>query len=147
MTSPTQGEGGSAKRWHFSISLFRKMGEKGEVGIKSLKKLVMSFMAGPLIQWPAALNCFAFFRFAMKIQEKWWTGGGRGKTNLHSVFNFTADNMLMSSLFLLKNNIGNKIYKIISKWTSSTCHYLGVEIISLMDCHNLFQNLYLITKN
>ena len=143
MTSPTQGEGGSAKRWHYSISLFRKMGEKGEVGIKSLKKLVMSFMAGPLIQWPAALNCFAFFRFAMKIQEKWWTGGRRGKTNLHSVFNFTADNMLMSSLFLLKNSIGNKISKIISKWTSSTCHYLGVE----MDCHNLFQNLYLITKN
>ena len=143
MTSPTQGEGGSAKRWHYSISLFRKMGEKGEVGIKSLKKLVMSFMAGPLIQWPAALNCFAFFRFAMKIQEKWWTGGRRGKTNLHSVFNFTADNMLMSSLFLLKNSIGNKISKIISKWTSSTSHYLGVE----MDCHNLFQNLYLITKN
>ena len=85
------------------------MGDNGEGGVKHLKKWVMSFMDGPLIQWPAALNCFAFFRFAMKIQEKWWTGGRRGKTNLHSVFNFTADNMLMSSLFLLKNNIGNEM--------------------------------------
>ena len=28
--SPTKGEGRSAKRWHYSISLFSKMGDKGE---------------------------------------------------------------------------------------------------------------------
>ena len=30
MMSPTKGEGRPAKRWHYSISLFSKMGDKGE---------------------------------------------------------------------------------------------------------------------
>ena len=38
MTSPTQGEGGSAKRWCYSIRLFSKMGDKGEGEIENLKK-------------------------------------------------------------------------------------------------------------
>ena len=41
------GEGGSAKTLHWSISLFSKMGDKGEGGDKSLKKWVTSFMDGP----------------------------------------------------------------------------------------------------
>ena len=41
------GGGGSAKRWRYSISLFSKMGDKGEGGVKILKKRVTSFMDGP----------------------------------------------------------------------------------------------------
>ena len=48
MMSPTLGEGGSAKRRQNSISPFIKMGDKGEGGIKNLKKYVTSFMDGPL---------------------------------------------------------------------------------------------------
>ena len=45
MMSHTLGEGGSAKSWHSSISLFSKMGDE-EGGIKNLKKWVTSFMDG-----------------------------------------------------------------------------------------------------
>ena len=38
------GGGGSDKRWCYSISLFSKMCDKGEGGIKNLKKSVMSFI-------------------------------------------------------------------------------------------------------
>ena len=41
------GEGGFAKRWRYSISLFSKMGDKGEGGVKNLKKSVTLFMDGP----------------------------------------------------------------------------------------------------
>ena len=47
MTSPIYGGGESAKRRRHSISLFRKMGDKGEGGIKNLKTWVTSFMDGP----------------------------------------------------------------------------------------------------
>ena len=33
-----RGRGRSAKRWHYAISLFSKMDDKGERGIKNLKK-------------------------------------------------------------------------------------------------------------
>ena len=39
--------GGSAERWCYSISLFSKIGDKGEGGVKNLKKLVTSFVNGP----------------------------------------------------------------------------------------------------
>ena len=38
--------GGSAKKWRYSISIFSKMGDKGEGGVKDLKKWVTSFMDG-----------------------------------------------------------------------------------------------------
>ena len=41
------GGGGSAKRGHYYISLFNKNGDKGERGVKHIKKLVTSFMDGP----------------------------------------------------------------------------------------------------
>ena len=41
------GKGGSAKRWRYSISLFSKMGDEGEGGVKNLKNWVTSFMDGP----------------------------------------------------------------------------------------------------
>ena len=44
MMSPTQGGGGSAKRRHYSRSLWSKIGDKGEGGVKILKKRVTSFM-------------------------------------------------------------------------------------------------------
>ena len=47
MMSPTYGGGGSAKRWRYSISLFSKTGDKGEGGVKNLKKWVTSFMDSP----------------------------------------------------------------------------------------------------
>ena len=49
MTPPTKGggPGRSAKRRHYSISLFSKMGDKGEGGVKNLKKWVTSFMDSP----------------------------------------------------------------------------------------------------
>ena len=37
------GGGWSAKRWHYSISLFSKMGDIGEEGVKNLKKWVISW--------------------------------------------------------------------------------------------------------
>ena len=46
---PLRGKGRSAKRWCYSISLFSKMGDKGEGGVKSLKKWVTSFMDSPTI--------------------------------------------------------------------------------------------------
>ena len=42
------GEGGSAKRWYYSIGLFSKMGDKGEQGVKNLKKWVKSFLGVPM---------------------------------------------------------------------------------------------------
>ena len=47
---PLKGEGGLAKRWCHSISLFCKMGDKGEGGVKNLKKWVTSCMDGPCRQ-------------------------------------------------------------------------------------------------
>ena len=37
------GGGGSAKRWHYSINLISKMSDKGEGGVKILKKWETSF--------------------------------------------------------------------------------------------------------
>ena len=42
----TRGEGWSGKRGHYSISLFSRIGNKGEGGVKSLKKWVTAFMDG-----------------------------------------------------------------------------------------------------
>ena len=42
------GGGGFAKVWCHAISLFSKMGDKGEEGIENLKKWVTSFMVGSL---------------------------------------------------------------------------------------------------
>ena len=47
LMSPTQGEGGFAKRFCQSISLFSKMGDKGEGGVKNVKKWVTSFVNSP----------------------------------------------------------------------------------------------------
>ena len=44
---PLRGGGGSAKRWCYSISLFSKMGDKGEGGVKNLKK-----MGDIIYRWP-----------------------------------------------------------------------------------------------
>ena len=41
---PFRRKGESTKRWRYSISLFSKMGDKGEGGVKNLKKWVTSFM-------------------------------------------------------------------------------------------------------
>ena len=41
------GGGGSAKRWCYSISLFSKMGDKGEGGVKNIKKWVTLFLNSP----------------------------------------------------------------------------------------------------
>ena len=48
---PLRGEGGSAKRWHYSmsISLFINMGEKAEGGVKNLKKWVTSMMDAHIV--------------------------------------------------------------------------------------------------
>ena len=46
-----RGKGRSAKRWCDSISLFSKMGDKGEGGVKSLKKWVTSFMDGFIVKF------------------------------------------------------------------------------------------------
>ena len=47
---PLREEVGSAKRWHYSISLLSKMGDKGEGGVKNFKKWVTSFIDGPLVK-------------------------------------------------------------------------------------------------
>ena len=49
MTSPTLGEGGSAKRWCYSMRLFCKMGDKGEGRDKIFKKWETSFMDRSLV--------------------------------------------------------------------------------------------------
>ena len=45
---PLRREGGSAKSWHYYISLFSKIDDKGEGGVKNRKKWVTSFMDSPL---------------------------------------------------------------------------------------------------
>ena len=40
----------SANRWRYSVSLFSKIGDKDEGGVKNLKKWVMSFMDGPQVE-------------------------------------------------------------------------------------------------
>ena len=49
MMSSTYGKGGSAKRSRYFINLCSKMGDKGEGGVKNLKKLETSLMDGPLV--------------------------------------------------------------------------------------------------
>ena len=41
------GGGSAAKRLRYSISLFSKIGEKGEGGVKNLQEWMTSFMEGP----------------------------------------------------------------------------------------------------
>ena len=72
MTSPTLEEGGSAKRWRYSISLISKMGDKGEGGVKNLKNWVTSFMDGSIQyinsdHWKKYLRFLLGFVFALKI--------------------------------------------------------------------------------
>ena len=43
------GQGGSAKRWCYSMRLFCKMGDKGEGRVKIFKKWVTSFMDRSLV--------------------------------------------------------------------------------------------------
>ena len=63
------GGGGSAKRWRYSISLFCKMGDKGEGGVKNLKKWVTSIMDGPL-SFPNQIFFRQFFNICWIIR-KW----------------------------------------------------------------------------
>ena len=60
------GEGGSAKTLHWSISLFSKMGDKGEGEFKNVKKTaqVISFMDGP------RLYCRIFVHSSLSILQK-----------------------------------------------------------------------------
>ena len=59
MTSPTWEEGGSAKKWRYSLSLFSKMGDKGEGEVKNLKKWLTSFMDGPFV------GCYCQYHFGL----------------------------------------------------------------------------------
>ena len=55
------GGGESAKRWHYSISLYSKMGDKEQGGVKNLKKWVTSFMDGPFLDFSKRSILFWFF--------------------------------------------------------------------------------------
>ena len=50
MMSPTYGEGDLPKGDITPISLFSKMSDKGEGGVKNFKKWVTSFIDGPLVK-------------------------------------------------------------------------------------------------
>ena len=63
--SPTKGEGRPAKRWHYSISLFSKMGDKGEGrGQKSQK------MGDVNYGWPL-INNNSTIIFDGKLIQNW----------------------------------------------------------------------------
>ena len=47
--SSTKGEGGSAKMWCYSLSLFSKMGDKGKRGVKNSQKRGDAIYGWPLI--------------------------------------------------------------------------------------------------
>ena len=65
MMSPTKGEGRPAKRWHYSISLFSKMGDKGEGrGQKSQK------MGDVNYGWPL-INNNSTIIFDGKLIQNW----------------------------------------------------------------------------
>ena len=64
MMSPTRGEGGSAKRWRYFISLFIKI-TRGDRGVKNLKKWMTSFMDGP---WPRIKNTIYGSTFKLLYQ-------------------------------------------------------------------------------
>ena len=53
------GGGGSAQRWYYCMSLFSKMVNKGEGGVKNLKKWVTSIMDGPLLELVFLVNLHA----------------------------------------------------------------------------------------
>ena len=60
---PLKGKGKSAKRGRYSLSLFSKMGDKGEGGIKNFKKWLTSFMDGLMYLIPCCIIhscCFVF---------------------------------------------------------------------------------------
>ena len=59
MTSTTKQEGGSSKRWHYSISLFSKMGDKGERGVKNLKRWVTHIWSFGTKKCPVCMNVLA----------------------------------------------------------------------------------------
>ena len=49
--SSTKGEGGSAKMWCYSLSLFSKMGDKGESGFTKSQKRGDVIYGWPLIYY------------------------------------------------------------------------------------------------
>ena len=57
---PLRGEGVSAKSWRHSMSLFSKMGDKGEGEVKNLKKWMTLFMDGP--KWMLLQPAHSFLR-------------------------------------------------------------------------------------
>ena len=65
------GEGGSAKKWHNSLSLSSKMGGKGERGVKNLKIWVTSFrsfMDGPYLARPSISTSISASNNSLKIR-------------------------------------------------------------------------------
>ena len=65
MTSPTWGRGICQKVTLLHKSLFSKMGDKGQGGVKNLKKWVTSFMDRPLLMFPKALYYFDYYIFSI----------------------------------------------------------------------------------
>ena len=57
---PLTGEGGSAKRRCYSISLFSEMGDKGEGGVKNLKIEVTSCVYGPKLDPPPLISTLMY---------------------------------------------------------------------------------------
>ena len=51
MTLPTWGEGGSTKSWHYSISLFSKIGDKGEGWVQKSQKMCYIIYARPMLKF------------------------------------------------------------------------------------------------
>ena len=71
---PRRGEGRSAKRWSYSISLFSKMGDKGEGGVKDFKNWVTSFMDSPYLYEIIKLFLKYIIFFQKSSMFKNWLG-------------------------------------------------------------------------
>ena len=62
------GEGGSAKKWHNSLSLSSMMGGKGQRGVKNLKIWVTSFMDDPYLARPSISTSISASNNSLKIR-------------------------------------------------------------------------------
>ena len=129
-------EGGTAKRWWCSISLFCKMGDKGEGGVKNLKKWVTSSM---IYEWPLIVKHFTCLN--KKFAEKFvWEDDiflWCCITTCLGILGVKEDLFKMSLLFFW---LFEKFWKIV---TLETARYFGVKIEEV----NFFVNPRITTED
>ena len=68
---PLRSGGGICQKWHYFISLFSKMGDNGEGGVKNVAKWVTSFMDGPEYKNASLFISWSCYLFIQNNQLAW----------------------------------------------------------------------------